>query len=200
MTKGFRIGFRYVSCSCTQVKSNMKSVVHNITVVEGYLTKEVEWGRVIGPHERDALPTAHVSRFNVIPKNHHPGEWRLIVDLSHPAGVSVNDRIESELCTVKYTSVDEALRVICMLGPGTLMESLCVESAYRIIPVQPTDRLLLGMVWKVKLYIDSALTFGLRLAPKIFNSVAEAFQWILASRGAKAVYIKRPGNIYNKPL
>ena len=55
-TEGFRVAFRYVTCSCTRVKSNMKSAVSNPTVVEGYLMNEVEWGRVIGPLELGALP------------------------------------------------------------------------------------------------------------------------------------------------
>ena len=41
-----------------------------------------------------------------------------------------------------------------------LMENLDVESTYRIIPVHPTDRLLLGMMWNGKLYVDTALPFG----------------------------------------
>ena len=32
-------------------------------------------------------------------------------------------------------------------------------------------------------YIDRALPFGLRSAPKIFSAVADAVQWILQSRG-----------------
>ena len=166
MTNGFRVGFWYATCSCTRAKSNMNLAVSNPMVVEDYLTKEMEWGQVIGPLELDALPKAHVSHFGVIPKSHRPGEWRLIVDLSHPVGVSINDGIESELCTVKYMSVDEAVKRIRTHGQGTLMAKLDVESAYRIIPVHPTDRLLLGMVWKDKLYIDSALLLSLRSAPK----------------------------------
>ena len=154
---------------------------------------------MIGPLELDSWPKAHVSRFGVIPKNHRPGEWRLIVDLSHPAGTSVNDGIEPELCTVNYTSVDVAVRMIRMRGLGTLMAKVDVESAYRIIPVHPTDRLLLGMVWKGKLYIDSALPFGLRSAPKIFNSVADAFQWILESQGVEVIHYLDDFLIFGSP-
>ena len=38
------------------------------------------------------------------------------------------------------------------------------------------------MVWKGELYLDSALLFGLLSAPKIFNSLADALQWILESQ------------------
>ena len=38
-------------------------------------------------------PDVHVSRFGVILKTHQPGKWRLITDLSHPQGHSINDGI-----------------------------------------------------------------------------------------------------------
>ena len=51
-----------------------------------------------------------------------------------------------------------------------------VRSAYRNIPIHPDDRWLLGMMWDGALYIDAALPFGLRSAPKIFTAVADAAQ------------------------
>ena len=76
----------------------------------------------------------------------------------------MNDGIEPELCTLRYTSVDEAARRVCALGVGTQLAKFDVESAYRIVPVHPEDRPLLGMQWKERLYIDTALPFGLRSA------------------------------------
>ena len=124
----------------------MRSALVNPGVVEEYLKKEVELGHVVRPISPNTLPRVQVSRFGVIPKSHHPGECRLIMDLSHPMGVSVNNRIEPELCTLRYTSMAEAIKWICTRGQRTLMAKLDIESAYRIIPVDPTDRLLLGMV------------------------------------------------------
>ena len=98
----------------------------------------------------------------------------MIVDLSHPAGSSVNDGIEPELCTLKYTSVDKAVQHLVSIGPGAQLAKLDMESAYRIVSVHPTDRLLLGMQWKGKLYIDTTLPFALRSAHKIFSALADA--------------------------
>ena len=39
------------------------------------------------------------------------------------------------------------------------------------------------MMWRDKLYVDTALPFGLRSAPKIFNAVADALQWIMERNG-----------------
>ena len=49
------------------------------------------------------------------------------------------------------------------------MAKIDIRSAYRVIPVHPEDRLLLGMRWGAWEYIDCVLPFRLRSAPKIFN-------------------------------
>lgn len=38
------------------------------------------------------------------------------------------------------------------------------------------------------LFIDCSLPFGLRSAPKIFNSIVDALEWIVKARGAKLTY------------
>ena len=188
LTEGFKIGFRYGSCSSRGARSNMKSATENPRVIDDYLSREVEAGRVIGPLGHQSMPAVHINRFGVIPKNHQPGKWRLIVDLSHPSGFSVNDGIEPELCSLKYTSVDEAVQVVLSLGQGAQMAKVDIDSAYRIIPLYPTDRLLLGMQWRGKTYVDAALPFGLRSAPKIFNAVADSLQWIFQRQGVKGIH------------
>ena len=57
--------------------------------------------------------------------------------------------------------------------------------AYRVIPVHPDDHPLLGIQWGQDTFIDTALPFGLRSAPKIFSAVADALAWVMAARGIK---------------
>ena len=181
-TYGFRIGFNYKSHTYRAGKRNMASAVENPQVVEEYLAKERELGRVIGPLTPGSRQL-QINHFGVIPKSSQPGKWRLIVDLSHPDGFSINDGIEPELCSLSYASVDSAVAVIMRLGRGTILAKLDLESAYRIIPVHPDDRLLLGMEWDGNWFIDSALPFGLRSAPKIFTAMADGLLWIMAANG-----------------
>ena len=61
------------------------------------------------------------------------------------------------------------------------------ESAFRNIPVHPHDWHLLSMMWQEKLYIDMFLPLGLRSAPKIFNCIADALQWITQHLGVSFV-------------
>ena len=57
-----------------------------------------------------------------------------------------------------------------------MIAKIDIKSAYRLIPVYPGDRKWLGMKWNNKIYVDGMLPFGLRSAPKIFNSVADAVE------------------------
>ena len=183
---GFRIGFDYTRFSCGKGKRNMLSATKNATVVEDYLRKECALGRVLGPFKKGSL-NVHINHFGVIPKPHQPGKWRLIVDLSDPSGGSVNDGVDPILCSLAYKTVDDAMRIILHKGKGTLLAKLDLESAYRILPVHPDDRPLLGMEWKDQIYVDAALPFGLRSAPKIFNAMADGLMWIMKQRGIREV-------------
>ena len=59
------------------------------------------------------------------------------------------------------------------------MAKIDIKSAYRIVPIHPADRYLLGMKWRDQYYVDLALPFGLRSAPSIFNTLADLFVWSL---------------------
>ena len=107
------------------------------------------------------FPNLQVSSFGVIPKKGQPGKWRLIVDLSSPGGASVNDGIDPAEFTLHYITVDQIIRLVSGLGKGALMAKFDVESAYRNVPVHPSDRYLLGMKWRNQYYVDLALPFGL---------------------------------------
>lgn len=183
---GFRIGFDHSGTACQSSHRNMHSAQEHPQVVRQYLAEECAEGRILGPLDLDSFPYVHTSRFGVIPKS-SPGKWRLIVDLSSPDGSSVNDGIVENRCSLSYVGVEEAAREILRQGPGTLMAKVDIKSAYRNIPIHPDDRYLLGMVWEGALYIDTALPFGLRSAPKIFTAVADAAQWIIQRRGVRFV-------------
>ena len=184
--EGFRIGYDR-SNRCTPSKRNLRSAQDNPSVVEQYLSKELELGRILGPFNPQSFGNIQISPFGVIPKS-QLGKWRLIVDLSSPEAESVNDGIDRPMCSLKYITVDDIVEnVIKCGGKGALLGKLDIQSAFRIVPVHPDDRHLLGMLWEDQLFIDATLPFGLRSAPKIFNAVADALQWIIRERGVEFV-------------
>ena len=182
ITHCFRIGFDHASCQLSPSKRNLHSASEHPEVIDEYLLSELQESRVTGPFAHSEVPAAHVSRFGVIPKSHQPDKWRLIVDLSHPKGKSVNDRIPKSLCSMSYITTDNAISRILALGRGTLLAKIDVKSAFRLIPVHPSDRHLVAMEWKDNIYIDTCLPFGLRSAPKL-NIMADLLAWILEQQG-----------------
>jgi hypothetical protein len=114
----------------------------------------------------------------------------------------VNDGVNESLCSLSYVTIWDAARGVAEKGPGGLMAEVDIRHAYRNIPVHPDDRVLMGMKWEGDLFIDTALPFGLRSAPKIFNAVADAVEWILRQWGIDCVLhyldyflvIGRPGS------
>ena len=107
----------------------------------------------------------------------------MIVDLSFPPDHSVNNSISPELAAMTYAKVDDAVHLITELGMRTELVKLDLKNAYRIVPVHPDDHHLLGIQWEGKTYVDRALPFGLRSAPKIFSAVADMVSWVLHCAG-----------------
>ena len=136
---GFKVRFDY-SCPLSATR-NMVSVTSHPEVVDAYIQGEVSRDRMWGP-----LPHSMAERL------HTPGKWRLITDLSFPEQGNVNDGIDEALCSLQYTSIERIAVAAQALGAGALMAKLDVQSAYRLLPVHPTDRALLGIGWHGELY------------------------------------------------
>ena len=88
----------------------------------------------------------------------------------------MNTGVSEELVSITYARVDDAIECITLLGVGTVLIKMDLENAYRHIPVHPGDHHLL---WEGRTYMDRALPFGLRSAPKIFSAVANMMAWAL---------------------
>ncbi len=52
-----------------------------------------------------------------------------------------------------------------------------------MVPVHSADQHLLGIKWRKATYLDQALPFGLRSAPKLFTAVADGLAWAMVSEG-----------------
>lgn len=183
---GFRVGYVGTPADCKKAPKNMRSAKEQRAVINAYLADECAEGRILGPFEEQVLPQLHVSRLGVVPK-HTPGSWRLIVDLSSPEGLSVNDGISRERCSLSYVSVRSAAEAVARLGRGALLAKIDIKAAYRMLPVHPDDRWLLGMQWEGALFVETALPFGLRSAPKLFTAVADALEWIVEQEGVHPI-------------
>ena len=140
LIQGFLHGFsiRYFGSLLAIRSPNLKSAMDNPTSVNDKLSKELAAGRIVGPFDSPPFETFRVSPLGLVPKK-LPGEFRLIhhMHVSYPEGLSVNDGIPKELATVKYATIDDAVRLIKAIGKGCFLAKTDIKSAFRIIPVTP---------------------------------------------------------------
>ena len=71
--------------------NNMPSVQQHPQLVESQIHADAQVGRLLGPLPPHLARLVQTNPIGLIPKPHQPGKWRLIVDLSSPAGASVNE-------------------------------------------------------------------------------------------------------------
>ena len=55
----------------------MRSAEENPQVIDEYLARELERGRMLSPLAPKVSQAVHINRFGVIPKSHQPGKWRI---------------------------------------------------------------------------------------------------------------------------
>ena len=185
LNDGFRIGFSHQRQYLRSTGRNHPSSLANPTGVHDFISAEVRAGRLVGPVTSYVKPLLHTSPIGLVPKGHATNRGRMIVDLSSPAKASVNDGINSELCSLRYATLDNAVQLVSRLGRGTQLVKMDLRDAYRLIPIHPADHHLLAVTWHGETFVDRSLPFGLRSAPKLFTAVADALAWALFRRGIR---------------
>ncbi len=174
---GFNIG--YNGPQFMHIAQHLPTAHTHAHIIDAAIAKECHACRMAGPFPTPPLTNMRCSGLGVVPKK--DGGWRVICHLSAPHGRSINDSIDADAFSLTYSSVDDAISIINTLGPGSLMGKIDLKNAFRLCPVRPQDRHLLGIHWKGAFYVDKCLPFGLRSAPFLFNTVATALEWILAN-------------------
>jgi hypothetical protein len=174
LTYGVRIG--YTGTPKVVLSSNLTTANENPSTITAQLHKDLALGRV-SPHN-GSFPF-FCSPLGLVGKS--DGGWRRIHHLSHPHGDSVNDWIPEPYGNMEYTNMEHIFTLVRQAGKGALLIKKDLKEAFRMIPVAPADRWLLGFLWQGLYYHENCLPFGLRTAPFLFNLVAEAFHWILTT-------------------
>jgi len=89
-----------------------------------------------------------------------------------PKDHSVNDGIPKYLCSLKYITIDEAIKG---LGQGTLLANIDIKSAFCLIPVHPVDRYKIerrGVHWHLP-------SFWAEVGSQTVQFLAEFLTWII---------------------
>ena len=116
---GFDIGYRGPMNS--GILKNLRSAHLHDKEVTASLNKELARGHTLGPFDKPPFHMTHFSPLGAVPKKDFPVTYRLILDLSSPAGSSVNDGIDRDDYSVKYSS----FIIICVLGILHHCVSIC---------------------------------------------------------------------------
>ena len=138
--------------------------------------------RIAGPFTNPPLPNFVVSPIGVVPKK-APGKFRIIHHLSYPKDLSINAGISKHYTTVRYHTVDMAIKVILQIGQGAFLAKTDIKSAFRLLPVSPEDYHLLGFFFQNQFYYDKVMPMGLSISCQIFEEFSSALQWIAQNRG-----------------
>ena len=180
---GFTLGFRldFVGERKNSFAPNLLSAREFPEVIDSKIASEVALGRIVGPFDSPPVQPLWVSPVGVVPKK-IKGEYRMIQHLSYPEGSSVNDGIPRELSTVHYATVDDAIALIKKCGRGGALAKTDIKSAFRILPVHPSDYQLLGFHWKGKLYVDRCLPMGCSSSCRIFEEFSTCLEWIARNK------------------
>lgn len=180
---GIKSGFS-LDCDSTEFKNaarNLSSANVQPDVVDSYLEMEISNGTMAGPFQTLPFENCQINRFGVIPKS--DGKFRMITDLSYPHGHSINDGVSKENAAVSYTGLTAAIKKILSLGPGCLLAKFDIQRAYRMIAIRNDERRLLITQWKGFYFVDLALPFGARSAPRIFTRFSDVLEWVLRTYG-----------------
>lgn len=183
LLEGFQSGFPicYTGPRLPFDSKNLKSLSGRDVIVIDKLQKELQAGRIAGPFVKRPISTLRVSPIGLVEKK-VPGDFRLIHHLSYPEGNSVNDNIDPQLCSVRYTSFDEVIHMIQDLGQGCLLGKADIKSAFRLLPVRPQDFDQLGFKFQGQYYFDKSLPFGLAVSPATFELFSTFLEWLVLQK------------------
>lgn len=161
----------------TRTTPNLQSAALHPEVIDQMLLRECARGHIAGPFPAPPCDNLQSSGVGVVPKK--DGSWRMIMHLSAPPSSSINDGIDKEQFSLRYSSLDDATKLIASIGQGAYLTKIDLKNTFRLVPVAKQDWQLLGIHWRGKYYVDKQLPFGLRSAPFLFNELATALHWIL---------------------
>ena len=158
--------------------------------VEAVIKEEMELGGYVVVQNKPTI----VSALGAIPKL-DSSNVRLIHDCSMPPGKGFNSYSRSNY--FKSQTLDDALK---MIGPGYFLSKIDLKSAYRSVPIHPSNYAGTGLKWKFKgnkgkftYFVDTRLPFGGKRSPEIFNRLTQAVRRIMARKGYNAIVVYLDG-------
>ena len=179
LVKGLTYGFDIATNrlpELPQPQNHISANDHAKYVTKG-ISKELRNGHIAGPFASPPWPNLNCSPTGTREKD--DGSYRLLMDLSYPRGKSINDFISKDDFSVEFMGFDTTTDLVRRMGYHCLMFEIDIQHAFRVLPIRPSQWILMGSEWMGYYFIDIRLPFGLRSSPGIFNPFADTIYWIL---------------------
>ena len=156
--------------------------------IKEYVDKERRLGALLGPFPVPPFsPWFQCSPMMTREKTNSP-QRRIIVDMSHPKGRSVNSGIPRREYlghphTYTLPAVSDIGDRLCQLGSGAYLWSIDVSRAYRQLRTDPLSAALFGITHNGGFYVDTALPFGCRSSGAACVRVTQAICDFMRTEG-----------------
>ena len=171
LENGADIGCRGIYRSATFSK-NAASAYETGPEVTDAIAGWIEDRYAYGPVGEEEVPAgAKIS--GIMVKKKPNGAARVILNLSAPKGLAVNDGINSDEFPAVMSSTEAWLIVLNKVGRGAWMSKTDWASAYKQIPVRGIDTDLQWFQWAGKYFKELCLIFGAKSSAGIFDEAAK---------------------------
>ena len=156
--------------------------------ISKYIEQELDKGTLIGPFDEN--PFGEAARF--LPMNTRPkkdsSKKRVILDLSHPQGESINlginkDRYRGQEVELKLPGLDALVELILKKGRGCKIFRRDLAGAYKQVPVCLGEIHLLGYTHLGKFYYDLTLPMGLKNSAYLCQKVTDMLIYLFQQEG-----------------
>ena len=85
-----------------------------------------------------------------------------------------------------FSSFESALNMLSRLGRGALAARLDIKSAFRFLPIHPSDFELLGYKICDYYFVDKCLPFGCSISFSLFEKLASFLEWEVKRRSSSS--------------
>ena len=140
IVSGFREGFKlqFDGPELSLNSSNSMSALDRPEVVKEKNNCEIKLQRLAGPFHSPPSQNFKISPLALREKQ-SSGTFRLLHNLSYPYDErSVNQNIPKDASTLKYATIQDAIKIIQDCSPNAHMAKSDIADAFRIIPLHPS--------------------------------------------------------------
>ena len=154
------------------------------------LATMIKKGFVAGPFDESPVPNL---RLNSLFAVNQSDKYRPILNLSKPDGNSFNEAIiPQKLRKVSMSTSRHVAKAIHDMGKGAILSKMDHVSAYKLMPVKPSQFYLQGFRWLGKLFIEVRLIFGSISSVPNYDDLHQSFSDLVKARtGTDARFLFR---------